>query len=122
MGAQLRVVRRRIRSVQSTKKITRAMELIASSRIVRAQQRVEASRPYAVQLTEAMEDIARQTGTLSHSLLEERESPAKAGILVVTSDRGLAGSYNSNVLKVGEQLMQSVRRRGLEPVLYVAGK
>jgi F-type H+-transporting ATPase subunit gamma len=122
VGAKLRIVRRRIRSVQSTKKITRAMELIASSRIVRAQQRVEASRPYAVQLTEAMEDIARQTGTLSHSLLEERESPAKAGILVVTSDRGLAGSYNSNVLKVGEQLMQSVRRRGLEPVLYVAGK
>ena len=63
MGAQLRVVRRRIRSVQSTKKITRAMELIASSRIVKAQQRVEASRPYAVQLTAAMEDVARQTGT-----------------------------------------------------------
>jgi F-type H+-transporting ATPase subunit gamma len=122
MGAQLRIVRRRIRSVQSTKKITRAMELIASSRILRAQQRVEASRPYAVQLTKAMEDIARQTGALSHPLLEDRESPAKAGILVVTSDRGLAGSYNSNVLKVGEQLMASVRRRGLEPVLYVTGK
>jgi F-type H+-transporting ATPase subunit gamma len=122
MGAQLRVVRRRIRSVQSTKKITRAMELIASSRILRAQQRVEASRPYAEQLTRAMEDIARQTGALRHPLLEERESPAKAGILVVTSDRGLAGSYNSNVLKVGEQLIASVRRRGLEPVLYVAGK
>jgi F-type H+-transporting ATPase subunit gamma len=122
MGAQLRIVRRRIRSVQSTKKITRAMELIASSRILRAQQRVEASRPYAVQLTKAMEDIARQTGALRHPLLEERESPAKAGILVVTSDRGLAGSYNSNVLKVGEQLMASVRRRGLEPVLYVTGK
>ena len=122
MGAQLRIVRRRIRSVQSTKKITRAMELIASSRILRAQQRVEASRPYAVQLTKAMEDIARQTGALSHPLLEDRESPAKAGILVVTSDRGLAGSYNSNVLKVGEQVMASVRRRGLEPVLYVTGK
>jgi F-type H+-transporting ATPase subunit gamma len=122
MGAQLRIVRRRIRSVQSTKKITRAMELIASSRILRAQQRVEASRPYAVQLTKAMEDIARQTGALRHPLLEERESPAKVGLLVVTSDRGLAGSYNSNVLKVGEQLIASVRRRGLEPVLYVTGK
>src|SRR2546423_8002654 len=122
MGAQIRIVRRRIRSVQSTKKITRAMELIASSRILRAQQRVEASRPYAVQLTKAMEDIARQTGALSHPLLEERESPTRAGILVVTSDRGLAGSYNSNVLKVGEQLMASVRRRGPEPVLYVTGK
>jgi F-type H+-transporting ATPase subunit gamma len=122
VGAKLRVVRRRIRSVQSTKKITRAMELIASSRIVRAQQRVEASRPYAVELTKAMEDIARQTGALQHPLLEERETPARAGVLVVTSDRGLAGSYNSNVLKVGEDLMRSVRGRGLEPVLYVTGK
>ncbi|MGZ5299570.1 MAG: F0F1 ATP synthase subunit gamma, partial [Actinomycetota bacterium] len=85
MGAQLRVVRRRIRSVQSTKKITRAMELIASSRIVKAQQRVEASRPYAVQLTAAMEDVARQTGSVAHPLLEERESPAKVGVLIVTS-------------------------------------
>src|SRR6266498_2489376 len=119
VGAKLRVVRRRIRSVQSTKKITRAMELIASSRIVRAQQRVEASRPYAVELTKAMEDIARQTGSLQHPLLEERETPARAGVLVVTSDRGLAGSYNSNVLKVGEDLMRSVRGRALEPVLYV---
>ena len=80
MGAQLRIVRRRIRSVQSTKKITRAMELIASSRIVKAQQRVESSRPYAVQLTKAMEDVARQTGSLNHPLLEERETPAKSSI------------------------------------------
>jgi F-type H+-transporting ATPase subunit gamma len=122
MGAQLRVVRRRIKSVQSTKKITRAMELIASSRIVKAQQRVEASRPYAVQLTAAMEDIARQTGSMVHPLLEERETPAKVGVLVVTSDRGLAGSYNANVLKVGEELIKGVRARGLEPVVYVIGK
>jgi F-type H+-transporting ATPase subunit gamma len=122
MGAKLRVVRRRIRSVQSTKKITRAMELIASSRIVRAQQRVEASRPYATQLTSAMEDVARQTGSLVHPLLEEREEPAKMGILVVTSDRGLAGSYNANVLKVAERLRQRARDRGLEPVLYTIGK
>ncbi len=122
MGAQLRVVRRRIRSVQSTKKITRAMELIASSRIVKAQQRVEASRPYAAQLTAAMEDIARQTGSMVHPLLEEREAPAKIGVLIVTSDRGLAGSYNSNVLKIGEELLASVRRRGLGPVVYVIGK
>jgi F-type H+-transporting ATPase subunit gamma len=122
MGAQLRVVRRRIRSVQSTKKITRAMELIASSRIVKAQQRVEASRPYAVQLTAAMEDVARQTGSVSHPLLEERESPAKVGVLIVTSDRGLAGSYNANVLKIGEELLRDVTRRRLEPVVYVIGK
>jgi len=122
VGAKLRVVRRRIRSVQSTKKITRAMELIASSRIVRAQQRVESARPYAVQLTKAMEDVARQTGRITHPLLEEREAPARVGVLVVTSDRGLAGSYNSNVLRIAEDLMRSIRRRGLEPVLYVSGK
>jgi F-type H+-transporting ATPase subunit gamma len=122
MGAQLRIVRRRIRSVQSTKKITRAMELIASSRIVKAQQRVEASRPYAIQLTEAMEDLARQTGSVQHPLLEDRESPSKAGILVVTSDRGLAGAYNANVLKIAEGVFRDVHGRGLEPVLYVIGK
>ncbi len=122
MGAQLRVVRRRIRSVQSTKKITRAMELIASSRIVKAQQRVEAARPYAIQLTKAMEDVARQTGSLAHPLLEEREQPAKVGVLVVTSDRGLAGSYNANVLKVAEGLQREIVSRDLQPVLYVIGK
>jgi F-type H+-transporting ATPase subunit gamma len=122
MGAQLRVVRRRIRSVNSTKKITRAMELIASSRIVKAQQRVEASRPYAIQLTKAMEDVARQTGSLSHPLLEERDPPVRAGVLIVTSDRGLAGSYNANVLKIAEEAMGRIRGRGLEPVLYVVGK
>ncbi len=98
------------------------MELIASSRIVKAQQRVEASRPYAAQLTAAMEDVARQTGALAHPLLEERETPANVGVLVVTSDRGLAGSYNANVLKEGEELLAGVRRRGLVPVLYVIGK
>lgn len=122
MGAKVRVVRRRIRSVQSTKKITRAMELIASSRIVRAQQRVQASRPYAVRLTAAMEDIARQTGAIVHPLLEEREAPSKVGVLIVTSDRGLAGAYSANVLKVGEGLLAETRRRGLEPVVYVTGK
>jgi F-type H+-transporting ATPase subunit gamma len=122
MGAQLRIVRRRIRTVQSTKKITRAMELIASSRIVKAQQRVEASRPYAIQLTKAMEDLARQTGAVQHPLLEDREQPAKAGVLVLTSDRGLAGAYNANVLKVAEGVIREVRSRGLEPVLYAIGK
>ena len=103
-------------------KITRAMELIASSRIVKAQQRVEAARPYAIQLTQAMEDVAAQAGSVAHPLLEDREQPAKVGVLVVTSDRGLAGSYNSNVLKIGEQQIESIRARGLEPVLYISGK
>jgi F-type H+-transporting ATPase subunit gamma len=122
VGAKLRVVRRRIRSVQSTKKITRAMELIASSRIVRAQQRVESSRPYAEELTRVMEDVASRSASLDHPLLEERATPARIGVLVVTSDRGLAGAYNANVLKITEELLGSVRGRGLEPVLYVVGK
>ncbi|HEX5951384.1 MAG TPA: F0F1 ATP synthase subunit gamma [Actinomycetota bacterium] len=122
MGAQLRVVRRRIRSVQSTMKITRAMELIAASRIVKAQQRVEAARPYAELLTRAMEDVARQTGGLVHPLLQEWETPERAGVFIVTSDRGLAGSYNSNILRLAEDVMDRVRRRGIEPVVYVSGK
>jgi F-type H+-transporting ATPase subunit gamma len=123
MGAKLRVVRRRIRSVQSTKKITRAMELIASSRILKAQLRVEASRPYAIQLTRAMEDLAAHAGgSLQHSLLEERESPQRVGVLVITSDRGLAGAYNTNVLKIAEGILRQTRERGLEPVVYVIGK
>jgi F-type H+-transporting ATPase subunit gamma len=122
VGAQLRIVRRRIRSVQSTKKITRAMELIASSRIVKAQQRVEASRPYAIQLTKAMEDLARQTGSVQHPLLDDRERPTKVGVLVMTSDRGLAGAYNANVLKVADGVIRQARQRGLEPVIYAVGK
>src|SRR5512134_3268949 len=122
MGAQLRVVRRRIRSVQSTMKITRAMELIAASRIVKAQQRVEAARPYAELLTRAMEDVARQTGGLVHPLLQEWETPERAGVFIVTSDRGLAGSYNSNIVRLAEDVMDRVRRRGIEPIVYVSGK
>lgn len=122
MGAQLRVVRRRIKSVQSTMKITRAMELIAASRILKAQQRVEQSRPYAQLLTQAMEDVARQTGSVAHPLLEDRENPRRVGVLVCTSDRGLAGSYNSNVLKRAEDLIKHVNARGLEPVVYAIGK
>ena len=122
MGAKLRVVRRRIRSVQSTMKITRAMELIAASRILRAQARVVAARPYAELLTRAMEDVARQTGRLVHPLLEERPEPRAAGVLVMTSDRGLAGAYNANVLKRAEGLMDRLRGRVLELVLYVSGR
>ena len=122
MGAKLRIVRRRIRSVQSTKKITRAMELIASSRIVRAQSRVEASRPYAEQLTKAMEDVASRSASVDHPLLEHREHATKIGVLVITSDRGLAGAYNANVLKIAEQHLREIRAGGKEPALYVVGK
>jgi F-type H+-transporting ATPase subunit gamma len=122
MGAKLRLVRRRIRSVQSTMKITRAMELIAASRILKAQQRVEAARPYAELLTQAMEDVARQTGSLEHPLLEDRPDPQRAAVLIVTSDRGLAGAYNANVLRRAERLMGRLRGQGVDPVLYVVGR
>jgi F-type H+-transporting ATPase subunit gamma len=122
MGAKLRLVRRRVRSVQSTMKITRAMELIAASRIVKAQQRVHAARPYADLLTLAMDDVARQTGSLVHPLLEEREDPRRAGVLVMTSDRGLAGSYSANAIKRSEHLARRLRSRGIEPEMYAVGK
>jgi F-type H+-transporting ATPase subunit gamma len=103
-------------------KITRAMELIASSRILKAQQRVEAARPYAERLTAAMEDVARQTGGLVHPLLEERPDPKRAAMLVMTSDRGLAGAYNSSALRRAEGLMRDLRGRGLEIGLYTVGR
>jgi F-type H+-transporting ATPase subunit gamma len=98
------------------------MELIAASRILKAQQRVEAARPYAELLTRAMEDVARQTGSLVHPLLEERPEPQRGAVLVMTSDRGLAGAYNANVLKRAEDLMGRLRGRGIEPVIYVSGR
>jgi F-type H+-transporting ATPase subunit gamma len=122
MGARLREIRRRIRSVQSTMKITRAMEQIALARIARAQRRVEAVRPYATRLAEAMADVARQTGALDHPLLEDRPEPKRAGVLVLTSDRGLAGAYNANVIRRAERLMGRLRGEGIEPVLYVVGR
>lgn len=103
-------------------KITRAMEMIAASRIVKAQRRVEAARPYAERLTSAIEDVARQSGSLAHPLLEERDTPKAAGVLLITSDRGLAGAYNSNVIRLAEEVIAGVKARGLTPVLYVAGK
>ena len=121
MPAQIRVLRRRIRSTQSIKKITRAMELIATSRIVRARARVEQSRPYAEQITAVLTELASNTA-LDHPLLVERENPKKAAVLVVTSDRGQAGGYNNNVLKEAEQLFSLLREEGKEPVVYVIGR
>jgi F-type H+-transporting ATPase subunit gamma len=122
MGAKLREVRRRIRSVQSTMKITRAMELIATSRIVKAQQRVEQARPYAERLTAAIADVASASTALSHPLLEQRPDPKAAAVFVVTSDRGLAGAYSSNVLRRAEELFSLLRQEGKEIKLFVSGR
>src|SRR5947199_6253878 len=103
-GGQERALRRRIRSVESTKKITRAMELIAASRILRAQQRVAAARPYAELLTEAIHNLASAGGRPGdHPLLATREQTSTVGFVVVTADRGLAGGYNSGVIRTAER-------------------
>jgi F-type H+-transporting ATPase subunit gamma len=121
VGAQLRVYRRRIRSIQSTKKITRAMELIAASRIVKAQQRVAAAQPYADAITRAVSAVATQS-TTDHPLTTAVENPRRAAMLLITSDRGLAGAYNANALRTGEELTQLLRDGGKEPVPYLIGR
>ena len=122
MGAQLRVYRRRIRSVTSTKKITRAMELIAASRIVKAQQRVNAAKPYSRQITQVISALASQTTTIDHPLLEEQTDEKRVAVLVVTSDRGLAGGYNANAIKTAQQLEELLRSEGKEPVVFLVGR
>lgn len=121
MAAQIRVLRRRIKSTQSIKKITRAMELIATSRIVKARARVDAAKPYAEQMTAVLTELANNSA-LDHPLLVERDNPKRAAVLVVTSDRGQCGGYNSGVLKEAEQLQALLRDQGKEPVLYVIGR
>src|SRR2546421_5153599 len=106
-SGQERILRRRIKSVQSTKKITRAMELIAASRIVKAQQRVAAARPYSEQITELMRTLAASGATMNHPLLEERDPVSTVGFVVIAADRGLAGAYNTSILRTAERAIQA---------------
>jgi F-type H+-transporting ATPase subunit gamma len=121
MGAQMRVYRQRIRSVQATKKITRAMELIAASRVVKAQQRVRESSPYARALTRAVSAVATFSN-VDHPLTTEHDDVRRAAVLIVTSDRGLAGAYSSSVLKESERLIGDLRADGKEVVPYLVGR
>jgi F-type H+-transporting ATPase subunit gamma len=121
MAASLRALRRRIRSTQSTKKIFSAQELIAGARIVRAQNRVEASKPYAREITRVLSALAG-SASLDHPLLTERPDAGRVAVLVITSDRGFAGSYNVNVLRRTEELLGLLRNEGKDPVLYVVGR
>jgi F-type H+-transporting ATPase subunit gamma len=121
MGAQMRVYRQRIRSVQATKKITRAMELIAASRVVKARQRVTESTPYARALTRAVSAVATFSN-VDHPLTTERPQVRRAAMLVITSDRGLAGAYSSSVLKESEKLAELLRGEGKEVVPYLVGR
>src|SRR3954451_1741662 len=121
MAVSLREYRARIRSVESTKKITRAMELIAASRIIKAQQRAQQAAPYARELTRAVQALVTYSNT-SHPLTTEPDSADTAAILIVTSDRGLAGAYSSSVLKEGERLAERLRGEGKEVVTYISGR
>src|SRR4028119_1623646 len=121
MPASLRERRSRRTSVSTTKKITRAMELIAASRIIKAQQRAREAAPYARELTRAVSAVATFSD-VDHPLTTEGENPTRAAVLLITSDRGLAGAYSSAVIKEGEQLNQMLRDNGREPIAYLTGR
>lgn len=121
MGAQQRILRQRIKDTQATKKITKAMELIASSQIMKAQAAVEATEPYARTLQRAL-TLATSHAQVTHPLLTVNEEPKRAAVLVVTSDRGLAGAYSSNVIKEAEKLGSNLHEKGIQEVNYLVGR
>jgi F-type H+-transporting ATPase subunit gamma len=121
MALSLREYRARIKSTESMKKITRAMELIAASRIIKAQQRAQAAAPYARELTRAVSAVATFSN-VDHPLTREEENPKRAAVLIVTSDRGLAGGYSSGVLKEAERLATTLREEGKEIDWYICGR
>lgn len=121
MASSLREIRQRRRSVQATKKITRAMELIASSRIIKAQSAANAAVPYSRELLRALSAVATYSNA-EHPLTTAVENPTRAAVLVITSDRGLAGAYSSSVIKTAEQLVTRLREGGQEVELYLAGR
>jgi F-type H+-transporting ATPase subunit gamma len=121
MAATLRELRGRIRSAGSIKKITKAQEMIATSRIGKAQARLQEARPYAVEITRMLTTLAEEAA-LDHPLLVERPEPKRAGVLVVSSDRGLCGAYNSSAFRRAEELFSLLREGGKTPVLYTVGR
>ena len=121
-GAKERELRRRIGSVQSTKKITRAMELIAATRVVKAMQRANEAKPYATQVTGVIENLAAGGARVSHPLLRKAEKASRVGIIAITSDRGLAGSYNAAVIKAAERQLDAARTEGADYSLILIGK
>jgi len=121
MAGNLQILRRRIKSVKSTKKITKAQELVAASRIAKAQERVTASRPYAEAITSVLTTLA-SNARVDHPLVVPRAQVRRSGVLVVTSDRGLCGAYNANVIRATEQLVARLHGEGKKVVLYVIGR
>lgn len=122
MGAQLRAVRRRISTVKSTAKITKAQELIASSRIIKAQQRAHAAAPYAREITAAVEAVVSRSGNIRHPLTTEPENPTRAAVLILTSDRGFCGGFNASVLREALGVNALLAGRGVEAVPFVSGR
>jgi F-type H+-transporting ATPase subunit gamma len=122
MAAQLRAVRARIRAVKSISKITRAQELIASSRIIKAQQRTRAAEPYARELTQAVEAVVSRSTSIDHPMVTEPETFSRAAVLILTSDGGFCGAYNANVLREASRLRQRNEENRVESVTYVAGR
>jgi F-type H+-transporting ATPase subunit gamma len=121
-GGAERVLRRRIKSVQSTKKITKAMELIAASRILKAQQRVNAARPYSEQITEVIRNLAAAGAGKGAALLEPRNDIRTVAFVVVAGDRGLCGGYNTNVIRAAEREMDRLKAEGKQTRLITVGK
>jgi F-type H+-transporting ATPase subunit gamma len=121
MAGQLRAIRQRIRGVQAIAKITRAQELIAASRIIKAQQRVRDAGAYAREITDAVEAVVSRSSHIDHPLVREPEHPQRAAILILSSDRGFAGGYNNNVMREAQALRARLREQGVEPVTYVSG-
>ncbi|MEV6586613.1 F0F1 ATP synthase subunit gamma [Streptomyces acidicola] len=121
MGAQLRVYKRRIRSVTATKKITKAMEMIAASRVVKAQRKVAASTPYAQELTRAVTAVGTGSNT-KHPLTTQAETVTRSAVLLLSSDRGLAGAFNSNAIKAAEQLTARLEAEGKQVDVYIVGR
>ncbi|MBV8863365.1 MAG: F0F1 ATP synthase subunit gamma [Mycobacterium sp.] len=121
MPATLRELRGRIRSAQSIKKITKAQEMIAASRIGKAQDRLKAAKPYADEITNMLTTLAEEAA-LDHPLLVERSDPKRAGVLVVSSDRGLCGAYNSSAFRRAEELFSLLRQESKTPVLFTVGR
>ncbi|MDH2414576.1 F0F1 ATP synthase subunit gamma [Nocardioides sp. CER19] len=122
MPASLREYRAKIRTIESTRKITRAMELIAAARVVRARQQAAAARPYSRKITQAISAAATMTHTNHPLLAEKTDDSRRAAILVVTSDRGLAGAYSANVIRTAERLIAKIHQEGREVALYCAGR
>lgn len=121
-GGQERVLRRRIKSVQSTKKITRAMELIAATRVAKAQQRANEARPYSELLTDVIQHLAENGGITDHPLLQPATDVRKVAYVVISSDRGLAGGYNSSVIRACEREIQARQAEGTEYALITLGR